>query len=490
MRARSASSRRSRSGSPKRAIARNNSSAWSPSSRSSLSIATRRPASRCSRSQYRRSSSSTSPTCSGTRRSASSCRARLIGSLTALFAVGLASHLPRQPHRQLRAGRSRRGARDLRDPPARQRCPGWRARLDDRAPLPGCVPPRADRRDLPRLRRRADDHQPVLPRAATRPHSRDDRPLAAAHRPRAVHAGLVRVQEPRPAHAQPAVRHQGEHRRGVLRRQRPDGLPRRPDRPGRARALHALRACRHRDPGRGRTRRPGVHPRHSCRSRAGDGVGDHDGARLHHGLLAGRRRRLPHRERAGRDRARARARGRRVGAHGQLPAHRRGRDRARCRRAGDHLQHRSRSVRVPGALRDHRHRPAAQPAAARQPGRRPGRVVVAGGAGSAADSDRAQAAADRVGHEHCALRRDRGVRADAAAVAVEQQAVDRDRDRHHRDRRGVTRAAHRLGRAREPRADGVRRDRWRGRCLDHTERGLGPRLGVARRRRRRARSSR
>jgi hypothetical protein len=85
-----------------------------------------------------------------------------------------------------------------------------------------------------------------------------------------------------------------------------------------------------------------------------------------------------------------------------------------------------------------------------------------------------------VGHEHGDLRHDRGVRTDAAALAVEQQAPDRDCDRHHRERRGVTRAPHRLGRAREPRADGVRRDRWRGRCLGDPERRLGPRLRVAR----------
>ena len=55
------------------------------------------------------------------------------------------------------------------------------------------------------------------------------------------------------------------------------------------------------------------------------------------------------------------------------------------------------------------------------------------------------------------LRRDRGVRAVAPLLAVEQQAADRDRDRHHRDHRGVTRHAHRLGGPREPRA------RWRSR---------------------------
>ena len=292
----------------------------------------------------------------------------LIGSLTALFAVGLALDLPRQPHHQLRAGRSRRGARDLRDPAARQGCPGWRTRLDDGPPLPGRVHPRPDRRRLPGLRGRTDPDQPVLTLAATRPHGRHDRHLPAPHRGRAVHAGLVRIQEPRPADAQPAVRHQGEHRRRVLRRQRPHGLHRRPDRADRARAVHALRPHRHRHPGRGRTVRPGVDPRDPGGPRAGDRVGHHDGARVHHRLPPRRRRRFPDRERAGGDRPRARARGGRARAHGQLPPHRRRGHRARCRRTGDHLQHRARSLRVPGALRDHRRRPPAQPPAARAAG--------------------------------------------------------------------------------------------------------------------------
>ena len=117
-----------------------------------------------------------------------------------------------------------------------------------------------------------------------------------------------------------------------------------------------------------------------------------------------------------------------------------------------------RSLRVPGALRHHRRRAAAQPAA--------GAAAASTTRRCRRGRPRARSARSRPSSSRCRACGARTSRstarscvfvADAAALAVEQQAADRDRDRHLRDHRGLARRAHRLGRPGEPRADGVRR---------------------------------
>ena len=187
---------------------------------------------------------------------------------------------------------------------------------------------------------------------------------------------------------------------------------------------------------------------------------------------------LPDRQRARRRRARPRARRRRDRPHGELPAHRRGRDRPRHRRAGDRVRDRPRPLRVPGPVRHHRRRPAAR---------------TGSGAGSRVDDQAVsswQAAREvRPIPTELQVPPDRAQCANIAlygAIALfvlslplwlsNSKLADRDRDRHHRHHRGLARHAHRLGRPREPRSDGVRRDRRRGRRVGHAGRGLGPRL--------------
>ena len=112
----------------------------------------------------------------------------LIGSLTALFAVGIA--LVYRANRIVNFAQGDLGAVPAifailllaKDAPGG--APDWMTGL----PYPVAFVARPRRRDLPRLRRRADVHQPVLPGAAARPDRRDDRHRAAAHRARAVHA--------------------------------------------------------------------------------------------------------------------------------------------------------------------------------------------------------------------------------------------------------------------------------------------------------------
>ena len=65
------------------------------------------------------------------------------------------------------------------------------------------------------------------------------------------------------------------------------------------------------------------------------------------------------------------------------------------------------------------------------------------------------------------------LRPDAPALALGQQAPDRHGHRDHRHRRGLAGPAHRLGRPREPRSDGVRRGRGRRGRVGHPERRAG-----------------
>ena len=125
-------------------------------------------------------------------------------------------------------------------------------------------------------------------------------------------------------------------------------------------------------------------------------------------------------------------------------------------------------------------RPTATGAATSRRGRRPARSGR-----SPRSSPGSPRSATRAGCSACDRRRP-PARAPPVAHRVEDQP--RRRHRHLRHRRPLARRAHRLGRAGEPRTDGVRRHRRGRRRRAHREPGLGHRDRAARRRRSSARS--